>query len=301
MAVKEEAVVVRRRRFALFGSSKKTVRGQCVKDILAILQRYAAEVMIESSYADRLVEAGIDVSDIPVFSGLAFTADYAITIGGDGTFLHTATRIHSLGIPLMGVNTGRLGFLAEVLPREFATAIEAIYSDCYTLERHSLLSVTVTTDRGPLSWLALNEVAVLKRDTASMINVEVHIDQDAMAVYRADGLIIATPTGSTAYNLSNGGPIMAPSAQTLCLTAVAPHSLTFRPIVVADSAVFTLSVTSRSKSFLLAIDGRSETLAQGVTITVRKAPCAVTMVKLPHKNYFDTLREKMMWGADARL
>ncbi|MCD8281749.1 MAG: NAD(+) kinase, partial [Prevotella sp.] len=188
----------------------------------------------------------------------------------------------------------------DISPEEIDAAIDNLYAGNYSIECHSVLAVKTEGNGETAESYALNDVAVLKRDTASMISIGVAIDGEYMATYRADGLIVSTPTGSTAYGLSNGGPIMSPGARTLCLTAVAPHSLNLRPVVLGDEAEIRMKVESRSRNFLLAVDGQSNTLRQGATVVVRKAPHAIEIVKLPGKRYFDTLRQKMMWGADTR-
>ncbi len=286
-------------RFAIFGSSRQAVQQEAIESLLAAIAEHDSELAIDRTYADRLAQAAIPTHGIATFEGDDFAADFAISIGGDGTLLKTATRIHSRRIPIVGINMGRMGYLADIMPSEIAGAIGDLYNERYSVERHSVLAVAIEGTAASSSY-ALNDVAILKRDTASMISINVMVNDEYMATYRADGLIVATPTGSTAYNLSNGGPIMAASAKTLCLTAVAPHSLNLRPVVIDDASVVKMTVESRSQNFLLAVDGRSTTLRQGAVVVVRKAPYVVEMVKLPGKHYFETLRQKMMWGADAR-
>ncbi len=297
---KGEVTAARVLRFVIFGSSRQAVQKGEVNELLAALRGRGAEILIDKPFAECLVGEGVVLDGIETFEGEEFAADFAISIGGDGTLLKVARRISNKHIPIMGVNTGRMGYLADVMPGELRSAIADLYDKNYSIDSHSVLSVSVKGDTSVGEGYALNDVAVLKRDTASMINVGVMVDEEYMATYRADGLIVSTPTGSTAYNLSNGGPIMTSSAQTLCLTAVAPHSLNLRPVVIADRSVVRMSVASRSKNFLLAVDGRSVTLREGAEIEVKKASYAIEMVKLPNKRYFETLRKKMMWAADVR-
>ncbi|MCD8289287.1 MAG: NAD kinase [Prevotella sp.] len=300
MAKNNSGLNERRLRFAVFGSTRQTVNEAAVNALFGALRAHDADIAVDAAYAERLAQANIDVKGFNTFSGNNFEADFAVSVGGDGTFLKTAMRIGSKRVPVMGVNMGRLGYLADVMPAELPAAADCLFNGKFRLARHSVLQVAIEGMEAEGAGYALNDVAVLKRDTASMISVAVHINDDFMATYRADGLIISTPTGSTAYSLSNGGPIMSPAAKTLCLTAVAPHSLNLRPVVVSDAAVVKMKVESRSHNFLLAVDGRSTTLRQGSTVVVRKAPHAIEMVKLPGKRYFDTLRQKMMWAADTR-
>ena len=235
-----------------------------------------------------------------VFSGDDFDADFVISMGGDGTFLKAASRVREKQIPILGVNMGRLGFLADVCPDDIERCVDALHNDDFSIESRALIEVS--TDGEPLEGFncALNDVAILKRDTASMISVRASINGQYLNTYQADGLVISTPTGSTAYSLSNGGPIIVPGTKVFSMTAVAPHSLNVRPIVLADSSIIELEVESRSHNFLVAIDGRSEKCKEGVKLTLRRAPYDIQVVKRPDHRYFNALREKMMWGADSR-
>jgi NAD+ kinase len=195
---------------------------------------------------------------------------------------------------------GRLGFLADILPSEIEETLDNIFNGNYSIEQHTVIEVEADGAKIEGSPYALNDVAILKRDSASMISVRTYINDEFLVNYQADGLVISTPTGSTAYNLSNGGPIIVPRSSSLCLTPVAPHSLNIRPIVINDTSVITMDVESRSHSFLVAIDGRSEKMVEGTKITIRKAPFVIKIVKQNNRRYFSSLREKLMWGADNR-
>ena len=221
-------------------------------------------------------------------------------MGGDGTFLKTASMVGEKQIPIIGVNTGRLGFLADINPPEIDPMVQAIYEGDYAIDTRTVLQVE--TDGQPLSGcpFALNDVAILKRDVAAMITVHTTINGDYVTTYQADGLVISTPTGSTAYSLSVGGPIIVPGTHVFSITAVAPHSLNVRPLVLSEDSEITLTVESRSHNFLVALDGRSEKLPDSTRLTLRKAPYRVKVVKRAGQKYFHTLRDKMMWGADQR-
>lgn len=195
---------------------------------------------------------------------------------------------------------GRLGFLANILPSEIEDAIDDIYNGNFTIDEHVAIQIEADGEHIEGNPFALNDIAVLKRDNASMISIRTSIDGEYLVTYQADGLIVSTPTGSTAYSLSNGGPIMVPQSGILCLTPVAPHSLNIRPITIKDDSVITLEVGSRSHNFLVAIDGRSEKLQESTTITIRKAPFNIKVVTRQGQRYYSTLREKLMWGADQR-
>lgn len=227
-------------------------------------------------------------------------ADFVISMGGDGTFLRAAGRVGNRQIPLLGINMGRLGFLADVLPSEIESTLDRVLSGDYIIEDHTVIKLESDGEEVSCNPFALNDIAVLKRDNASMISIKARVNGDFLVNYRADGLIIATPTGSTAYSLSNGGPIIVPQSGSLCITPVAPHSLNIRPIVINDTGVIELEVESRSHNFLVAVDGRSLKMAEGTRLTIRKAPYTVKIIKLKNRRYFSTLHEKLMWGADNR-
>ena len=291
----------RKMRFALFGNIYQARKSASIQKVLSTIANYGAELYVDSEYYHFLCDSQkLNVNATEVFAGNDFEADFAISMGGDGTFLKTAARVGCKDIPILGVNMGRLGFLADISPDDIEQCLEALYSDDYALEPRALIQVEA--DGAPLGEFncALNDVAVLKRDTASMISVKANINSQYLNTYQADGIIVSTPTGSTAYSLSNGGPIIVPGTKVFAMTAVAPHSLNVRPIVLPESAVIELEVESRSHHFLVAVDGRSEKCKEGTKITLRRAPYDIKVVKRSGHRYFNSLREKMMWGADAR-
>lgn len=290
-----------RLRFALFGNEYQARKSLAICRILSYLDAHGAETYIDRSYFRFLTEEQhLDLSCAGVFDDGNFEADYVVSLGGDGTFLKAAERVGGRGIPIIGVNMGRLGFLADVLPSEIEQALDEIYAGVHRVEAHSAIKIEVEGEEITGSPYALNDIAILKRDNASMISVRCSINGSLLVNYQADGLIICTPTGSTAYNLSNGGPIIVPSANNLCINPVAPHSLNIRPIVINDDCVIDLEVESRSHNFLVAIDGRSERLRQGTKVRIVKAPYRVNIVRQRGTHYFSTLRDKLMWGADQR-
>ena len=279
----------RRLRFALFGNVYQTKKSASIQKVLACLSQRGAEVLVDQEYYQFLTEdQKLDVNAAKIFTDDDFDADIVISMGGDGTFLKAASRVRQKMIPILGINMGRLGFLADISPNDIEKCLDAIYEEDYSIENRALIQVT--TDGEPLEGYncALNDVAILKRDTASMISIRASINGDYLTTYQADGLVISSPTGSTAYSLSNGGPIIVPGTKVFSMTAVAPHSMNIRPIVLADSSEITLTVESRSHNFLIAIDGRSEKCND------------VKVVKRSDQRYFNTLREKMMWGIDVR-
>ena len=288
-------------KFAIFGNEYQAKKSASFQKILSFLDCKEAEIYIEKIFYDFLTRVEhLEVRAAGVFEDYNFDVDYVISMGGDGTFLKAASKVGAKGTPIIGVNMGRLGFLADVLPSEIESALESLYRGEVKIEEHAVIQVEASGGILAGSPFALNDIAVLKRDDASMISVRTHVDGEFLVTYQADGLIVSTPTGSTAYNLSNGGPIIIPQSGSLCITPVAPHSLNIRPIVLNDTAEITLDVESRSHNYLVAIDGRSERMTESTRLTIRKAPHTIRIVKQRNQRYFSTLREKLMWGADQR-
>ncbi|WP_314806783.1 NAD kinase [Segatella oris] len=267
--------------FAIYGNAYKR------QAILPFIERAVA--YLESHHATPLVEPE-NIEGV----------DYVISMGGDGTFLEAANKVGDREIPILGVNMGRLGFLADVLPSEIETTLDHVLRGDHIIEDHTVIKLETNGETIECNPFALNDIAVLKRDSASMISIRAYVNGDFLVNYQADGLIIATPTGSTAYSLSNGGPIIVPQSGSLCITPVAPHSLNIRPIVINDTSVIELEVCSRSHNFLVAVDGRSMKMAEETRLTIRKAPYTIKLIKLRSQRYFSTLHEKLMWGADTR-
>ena len=288
-------------KFALFGNTYQAKKSAHVIRLLSILKQYNAVVYINREFYHFLVdEQQMDIQAAGVFEGNDFEADMVLSMGGDGTFLKAASYVGNKNIPILGINTGRLGFLADVSPEEMEDTFKDIYNHNYKVEDRSVLQVI--SNGQPLKGYpcGLNEIAVLKRDSSSMITIHTSINGAYLTTYQADGLVIATPTGSTAYSLSIGGPVIVPHSNTIAITPVAPHSLNVRPIVINDDWEITLDVESRSHNFLVAIDGRSETCREGTRLIIRKADYNIKVVKRPNHIFFHTLRDKMMWGADGR-
>ena len=288
-------------KFAIFGNEYQVKKSASIETILSYLERRGAEVYVENAYYDFLVrDLHLEMKVAGVFEDYNFDVDYVISMGGDGTFLKAASRVGAKGTPIIGVNMGRLGFLADVLPSEVETALDSLYAGECQIEEHAVIQVAAEGGILAGNPFALNDIAVLKRDDASMISIRTQVNGEFLVTYQADGLIVSTPTGSTAYNLSNGGPIIIPQSGSLCLTPVAPHSLNIRPIVINDTAEITLDIESRSHNYLVAIDGRSERMTEETRLVIRKAPHSIKIVKQRNQRYFSTLREKLMWGADQR-
>lgn len=300
-------------RFALFGNVYQPKKSSLVKKLLGLLEEREAEIYIDRPFYDYLTQGlKLDLKpkglinseqmvDMDCGKTHPFEADYAVSMGGDGTFLHTAGRIGDKGTPIIGVNMGRMGFLADVSGDEIEATVAGIYAGTCHVEQRSLLAVHYSNGHRPAHPHALNEVAVLKRDTASMISVRIDVNGNYLTTCQADGLIVHTPTGSTGYALSVGGPIITPDSHTIGITPVAPHSLNMRPLMLCDDAEVTLTVESRNGNFLVSVDGNSETCSEGTRLIIHRASYTIKVLKRPDSSFFNTLRNKLMWGSDVRL
>jgi NAD+ kinase len=226
--------------------------------------------------------------------------EFIFSVGGDGTFLHSVVNIRNFDIPVIGVNSGRLGFLADISADQINNALTDIFEHRYSVIRRSMLQVDFEGRESLEFNFALNEMTVLKTDNSSMINISVYVNNVLLNNYWADGLIIATPTGSTAYSLSVGGPILTPDSENFVITPLAPHNLTVRPIVVPDNSEIVLKVEGRGTNYLTSLDFRSETVELSTKIKVKKAGFMLKTLQLPEHPFFNTLRNKLMWGADRR-
>lgn len=276
-----------------------------IKQIFDVLRQRNIAVFIEENFMKltRRNKRMKDVfSDFPTFTELDKSFDLFFSIGGDGTTLRAVTFVRDLDIPIVAINTGRLGFMATLQKDTIVEGLEQILEGNYILSKRSLLSAT--TDAGTESIknlnIALNEITVNRKDTTSMIEIYTEIDGYHITSYWADGLIVSTPTGSTGYSLSCGGPVINPSTKSLVITPIAPHNLNARPLVIPDSSTVTLKVFTRSKSFLTSLDARTVALANGTAIEIKKASFKISLVQLSENSFFETLRKKLLWGEDKR-
>lgn len=286
----------------VFGSEHQIERQSLIKRLFEKLRSLEAEIYVDSRFYNFLTDAlSYDPPMIELLTDDVFDLDVALSIGGDGTFLRTAARVNRQNIPILGINTGRLGFLADVSNNEVEDTLDELFKNYYKIEERTLLRLH-TDERTYRGYnYALNEIAILKRDTSSMITIHTSLNDEYLASYQADGLVIATPTGSTAYSMSVNGPIMIPQSNSIVLSPVAPHSLNVRPLVIPDSYEITLGVESRNKYFLISLDGRSEIFPTGIQLKVSKADYTTKVIKRYNHTFYQTLREKLMWGADIRM
>ncbi|MDO5570991.1 MAG: NAD kinase [Bacteroidales bacterium] len=290
------------REIAVFGNSYINKKENQIKHLFQVLRKIDAKILIDREFYNFIKQnIEINIDDCAVITDNNFKADIALSIGGDGTFLRTAEKIADKEIPILGINVGRLGFLADVPVNDIDAALLEIYKNDFNVEDRNLLELHISNYSKNYKRFALNEVAILKRDNSSMITIHVDIDNHYLNSYEADGLIIATPTGSTAYSLSVGGPILEPTANNFVLSPVAAHTLTMRPLVITNNYELTANVQSRTNSFQVSIDGTAYTLSTNNLLSIKKAPYTIKVVKRKNHTFFETLRDKLMWGLDKRV
>jgi NAD+ kinase len=242
-----------------------------------------------------------DVNTFTSHSDLKGNVDYLLSLGGDGTILETLTLVRDSEIPVLGINTGRLGFLANVAKEEINDAVRALISKKFVIEKRTLLNITSPKNIfGEVNY-GLNELTILKKDSSSMITIHTFINGNFLNSYFADGLIIATPTGSTAYSLSCGGPLVMPGSQNFVITPIAPHNLNVRPLVISDNNIITLKVEGRSPNYLLSLDSRNVVIDSSIELTLQKADFCIHLIQLENQNFYTTIRNKLLWGLDKRI
>ncbi len=286
-------------KIGIFGSSFQTE--EQIREIFRILNEHEMEIYIHPEFYEYVhTNFQINCLSHQLIDVENFSADIALSVGGDGTFLRTASIISQLNIPILGINTGRLGFLAETNEHDLEQTLAEIFSGEYSVEKRMLLEVVSENGLIDDNRFALNEIAILKQDSAAMLTIHAEINGEYLNSYQSDGLIVATPTGSTAYSLSVGGPILAPGTESMILAPIAPHSLNVRPLVVSDTSQLRLTIESRNNNFLASIDGRSTVLNSKVIVNIKKADFSLNVIKRKNNSFYRTLREKLMWGADVR-
>jgi len=288
-------------RIAIFGNIYRPVIISHIQVLFEYFSQKQATILLDKVLYDFVFQHGqIDLTGTEIIQDDDFVADLAMSIGGDGTFLNTAARIGRKQIPILGINTGRLGFLADVSSEDLIPALDTILANQYRVEERTLLYVE-TSDGTAFDYpYALNEVSVLKQDSSSMMSINASVNGEMVHTYQADGLIVSTPTGSTAYSMSVVGPLVVPQAQNIILSPVASHSLNVRPLIIPDTWTIELEVHSRSQNYLVAIDGRSKVLEHKTKLLIRKADYTVLIIKQLNHTFFDTLKNKLMWGVDKR-
>lgn len=289
---------------ALYNQAFKPEDADYFRSLAAYLSQYGASAIMYKDFAEAvkvlIPELGIYPTFVTSEDLVRLKPDGFMSLGGDGTFLNALTLVRDSGIPLIGINLGRLGFLASIETRHLGMAIEAFLHNRYDIEERSLLQIDAVPALFDSCPWAINDFTILKRDTSSMITVDAFINGEFLNTYWADGLIVSTPTGSTGYSLSCGGPVVFPQSGNFVLTPVAPHNLGVRPVVIPDDAVLSFEVRGRSDSFLVTMDSRFSTITQDHQIAIRRAPFPLRIVQLHGSSFLATLREKLAWGRDIR-
>lgn len=288
---------------ALFSQEINDSVNNVVQSFLSSKFSKESQFYIEKKLYDQLkFDANLDLKPYDKSKDLNSSIDIMISIGGDGTFLRTIEYVRRLNIPVMGINTGNLGFLATIKKDNLDQAVEKIYKKKFKIENRSLIKVNSEAIGLPKSFFpyALNEISVVRKDTTSMINIKTSLDGNHLNSYWADGLIIATPTGSTGYSLSCGGPVISPSSNSLVLTPISPHNLNARPLVISDQTKIELSVSGREDNHLLSIDSKIFTVKNQTNIVVEKPSFDFMIAHFSNNNFYKTLKEKLLWGKDKR-
>lgn len=290
-------------KFAIYGREFNNSVLPYVQEVFDALERYNIEALVYGNYHHFIKDKVKLTQNVSIFNNCAELighADVLISLGGDGTLLDTLALVRDSGIPIIGINFGRLGFLASINKDDISNAFEALLQKEYTLDKRSLLSLESKHNLFGEENFALNDITVHRRDNTAMMIIHAYMNGDFINSYWADGLIIATPTGSTAYSLSCGGPIIFPSSQNFVITPIAPHNLNVRPVVVPDDVSLTFEIEARSAKFLVSCDSRTETVDRSVKITLNKANFYVNLIRLNNESYLTTLRNKLLWGIDTR-
>ncbi|GMO32944.1 MAG: NAD kinase [Candidatus Azobacteroides pseudotrichonymphae] len=288
-------------KIGIFGGDYQTSKQSFIKSLFDYLSELGAKIWIDEFFYNYLSKYFAFTPKIEGFVHQEmFLFDMVFSLGGDGTFLRTVAWVGHRNIPILGINTGHLGFLADINTSEITETIDEIFQGKYRIEERSLLQIETSPQFREQYNCALNEIAILKRDTSSMISICTYLNDIFLTEYLADGLLLATPSGSTAYNLSVNGPIIIPQAHNFVLSPVAPHSLNVRPLVIPEDYEIRFIVESRSKNFLVSLDGRSEIFPSGSEFQAKKSDFTIKVVKRFNQNFYNTLRKKLLWGEDIR-
>ena len=290
---------------AIFGRFYNKTTTTSVETLFNYLLKKDIDAYIETEFFNIIRNESPNIKDFDsfkTFDSLDKSFDFLVSVGGDGTILRAITFVKDIGIPIIGINTGRLGFLATIQVDAIEQAIQNIIDGHYKISERSLLSIETIPENENITALnfALNEIAVSRKNTTSMITVETHLDDEYLTSYWSDGLIISTPTGSTGYSLSCGGPVITPSTNSFVITPIAPHNLSARPLIIPDSTEIQLKVDGREENHLVSLDSRITTLDNGTIIKIKKADFKIKMIDLLDESFLDTLRKKLLWGEDKR-
>ena len=292
-------------KIAIFGQYYQNDTEPIISDIFAFFDANNVELVIEAAFLSILYEHDLLKKEYKTFTSckeLDSSFDILASVGGDGTILRAATFVRDSGIPILGINAGRLGFLATVQKENIATFLQLVIEKKYTISERTLLNIESSPHNNQITDLnfAMNEVTVSRKDTTSMITIETYLNDEYLNSYWADGLIISTPTGSTGYSLSCGGPVLTPDVKSFVITPIAPHNLNARPLVITDDTVIKLKVSGREENYLVSLDSRIASINKNTVLTIKKTAFTIKMVEIPNETFLKTLRKKLLWGEDKR-
>lgn len=292
-------------KIGIYGQFYHPNSSKYVEELLDVLSDEDIEVLIEEDFL-KLIQENESIEKnyggYGTFTEIDSSYDLFISVGGDGTILKSVNYVRDLNIPIAGINTGRLGFLATINKEEIRTTISKLLQKEYSISERSVLSIYTNPENPNICTnnFALNEIAVSRKNTTSMITIETWLDDEYLTAYWADGLIVSTPTGSTGYSLSCGGPVITPATKAIAITPIAPHNLNARPLILKDNIKITLKVSGRENEFLVSMDSKIATLQKNTVITIRKAPFKIKMIEIKGDSFLQTLRKKLLWGEDKR-
>jgi NAD+ kinase len=290
---------------AIYGQYYQNSTEPIIRDIFVFFNKNNVEMVIEDAFLKILYDKQIVAKPYATFHShteLDRSFDMLVSIGGDGTILRAAALVGDLGIPILGVNAGRLGFLASVQKENIADFLQLVLEKKYTISKRTLLSLRCIPENKAIKAInfAMNEISVSRKDTTSMITIDTYLNDEFLNSYWADGLIIATPTGSTGYSMSCGGPILTPDVKSLVITPIAPHNLTARPLVIPDKTEIRLKVSGREENYLVSLDSRITSIKNESTLIIKKTPFKINMIEISGETFLKTLRNKLLWGEDKR-
>lgn len=293
------------KKVGIYGQFYHANSGLFIEELLNALDREDIEVVIEEDFFNLIKENQSiekEYHQFKTFKELNDSFDLFISVGGDGTILKSVNYIKDLNIPIVGINTGRLGFLATVNKEDIKETISSILNNEFTLSERTVLCIKTEPEEKELcdNNFALNEIAVSRKNTTSMITIETWLDDEYLTAYWADGLIVSTPTGSTGYSLSCGGPVITPTTKAFAITPIAPHNLNARPLIIKDNTRIKLKVSGREDNYLVSMDSRIASLKNNTTVIIEKAPFKIKMVEFAGDTFLATLRKKLLWGEDKR-
>ncbi|MBL7852268.1 MAG: NAD kinase [Cyclobacteriaceae bacterium] len=287
-------------RIGIHGRDFQQKSSRFMERVLTILSRYKAEIFVSSKFQKHFKPKHNFKFKVFDHGDSLKNLNFFISLGGDGTLLESITYVGKYEVPVLGINTGRLGFLATISREETEHALDSLFKGNYTIDERTMLRLVSDPKLFDGTRFALNDFTIMKKDTSSMITVHVSVDGELLNSYWADGVIVSTPTGSTGYSLSCGGPLVFPESESFIITPVSPHNLGARPIVVSDRSEITFRIEGRSKKFLVSLDSRFETVDETVKLKILKERFKAQLIQMPGQHYFKTLRQKLNWGLDLR-